>query len=90
MAPYEHLHLKSVFKAVYGQPIAAHMKHHRMEEAARLLRETNGSIGDIAQQVGYENQSKFSRPSGHLQVLPPNIGEHTGCRPPASRDPSRP
>ena len=52
--------LKAVFKGVYGQPIAAHMKRHRMEEAARLLRETDRSVGDIAQQVGYENQSKFS------------------------------
>lgn len=52
--------LKAVFKGVYGQPIAAHMKRHRMEEAARLLRETDRSVGEIAQQVGYENQSKFS------------------------------
>ena len=26
----------------------------------RLLRETDRSVGDIAQQVGYENQSKFA------------------------------
>ena len=42
-----------------------------MEEAARLLRETDGSIGDIAQQVGYENQSKFSQAfRDTFQVLP--------------------
>ena len=63
--------LKSVFKAVYGEPIASHMKRHRMEEAARLLRETDRSVGDIAQQVGYENQSKFSKVfRDHFQVLP--------------------
>ena len=63
--------LKAVFKAVYGQPIASHMKHHRMQEAARLLRETDLSIGDIAQQVGYENQSKFSNVFRDIfQVLP--------------------
>ena len=51
-ALYEHLHLKVGVQGGGGQPIAAHMKHHRMEEAARLLQETDGSIGDIAQQVG--------------------------------------
>ncbi|HIY32489.1 MAG TPA: AraC family transcriptional regulator [Candidatus Evtepia faecavium] len=63
--------LKSVFKAVYGEPIASHMKRHRMEDAARLLRETDRSVGDIAQQVGYKNQSKFSKVfRDHFQVLP--------------------
>lgn len=35
--------LKSLFKTVYGQPLAAHMKEHRMEYAARLLRTTTDS-----------------------------------------------
>lgn len=63
--------LKAVFKAVYGQPIAAHMKAHRMQQAARLLAETDQSVGEIAQQVGYENQSKFSAVFRQtFQVLP--------------------
>lgn len=63
--------LKAVFKAVYGQPIAAHMKGHRMQQAARLLAETDQSVGEIAQQVGYENQSKFSAVFRQtFQVLP--------------------
>lgn len=63
--------LKAVFKAVYGQPIAAHMKYHRMQQAARLLRETDLSVGEIAQQVGYENQSKFSKVfRDTFQILP--------------------
>ena len=83
--------LKSVFKAVYGQPIAAHMKHHRMEEAARLLRETDGSIGDIAQQVGYENQSKFSQAfRDTFQVLPTEYRRAHGVQAAGPRDPSRP
>lgn len=52
--------LKAVFKAVYGGSIAAHMKKHRMEKAASLLRETDMSIAAIAGEVGYENQSKFT------------------------------
>ena len=52
--------LKTVFKQVYGSSLAAHMKEHRMEKAASLLRETELSVAEIAGQVGYESQSKFT------------------------------
>lgn len=63
--------LKAAFKEVYGTSIAAHMKQHRMERAAKLLRETNMSVAEIAQAVGYDNQSKFSAAfKACYQVLP--------------------
>ncbi len=52
--------LKESFKAVYGQSLAAHIREHRMELASELLRDTDLSIAEIAERVGYENQSKFS------------------------------
>lgn len=52
--------LKTVFKSVYGTSIAAHMKQHRMAEAARLLRETDLPVAEIAGRVGYDSQSKFT------------------------------
>lgn len=52
--------LKSVFKKVYGLSLAAHMKEHRMEQAAKLLCETDYSISEIAHAVGYDSQSKFA------------------------------
>ena len=52
--------LKEVFKDVYGTSIAAHLKKHRMEKAAQLLRETDLPVAEVARQVGYESQSKFS------------------------------
>ena len=52
--------LKEVFKDVYGTSIAAHLKEHRMEKAARLLRETDASMAEVARRVGYESQSKFT------------------------------
>lgn len=52
--------LKINFKNVYGSSLASHIKEHRMEKAAELLRETEDSILDISKKVGYENQSKFS------------------------------
>ena len=52
--------LKDGFKAVYGTSIAAHIKEHRMEKAAWLLKEGVLSVSQVAQQVGYASQSKFS------------------------------
>lgn len=52
--------LKTMFKSVYGTSIAAHMKTHRMEQAAKLLRETDLSVFEIAKCVGYDSQSKFT------------------------------
>lgn len=52
--------LKTVFKDVYGTAIAAHIKEHRMEKSAELLNTTEMSINEIALNVGYESQSKFT------------------------------
>lgn len=52
--------LKSVFKSVYGMPIASYMKQYRINRAAYLLRETTDSISAVAASVGYESQSKFT------------------------------
>ena len=52
--------LKKVFRNVYGTSIAAHIKQHRMERAANLLKETDMTIARIALAVGYESQSRFS------------------------------
>lgn len=52
--------LKQQFQKAYGTSIAAHTKHHRMEAAAHLLKTTDFSISDIARQVGYSSQSRFT------------------------------
>ena len=52
--------LKAMFKACYGTSIAAHIREHRMKEAARLLRETDLSVAQIAAAVGYDSQSRFT------------------------------
>lgn len=52
--------LKSTFKEVYGVSIAAHIKRHRMDRAAQLLRETDWSVAQVARAVGYDSQSRFS------------------------------
>lgn len=63
--------LKAAFKAVYGTSIAAHIKEHRMEQAAHLLQASDMSIAEIAQAVGYDSQSKFTAAfKAYFQVLP--------------------
>ncbi|MCM1088670.1 MAG: AraC family transcriptional regulator [Muribaculaceae bacterium] len=63
--------LKSVFKTVYGESLASHMKEHRMEKAAALLRETPYSVSEIAKAVGYGSQSRFSSAFKEVyQMLP--------------------
>ncbi len=53
--------LKTEFKNMYGNSIAAHIKEHRMEKAAEYLRNTDIAISEIAASVGYTSQSKFSQ-----------------------------
>ena len=63
--------LKAAFKSTYGTSLVAHMKEHRMERAAKLLKETDMSIAEIAQAVGYDSQSKFTAAfKAFYQVLP--------------------
>lgn len=63
--------LKDTFKGIYGQPIGTYMKEYRIRQAAILLRQTRATIAEIANQVGYENQSKFATAfRGVLKISP--------------------
>jgi AraC-like DNA-binding protein len=63
--------LKNAFKSVYGTSIASHIKEHRMTQAAKLLRESEMSIAEIAQAVGYDSQSKFATAfKAYFKILP--------------------
>ena len=53
--------LKSTFKKVFGQPIASYMKSYRIKQACTLLTQSDAAILQIANEVGYENQSKFTQ-----------------------------
>ena len=61
----EHFHvsgtqLKLSFKAVYGVSIYAYIRTQKMEEAAKMLIDTDLSVLEIAGRLGYENGSKFA------------------------------
>ena len=53
--------LKTTFKTVYGQPIARYMKERRIGSAKELLAHSDKSVAEIASEVGYRNQSKFTQ-----------------------------
>ena len=52
--------LKREFRQAYGLPIATYLKEYRIKKAMEILASTDCSIGDVAAQVGYETQSKFT------------------------------
>ncbi len=52
--------LKNYFRGVYGQNISVYLREMRMNKAGELLATTRLSVAEIAEQVGYLNQSKFA------------------------------
>jgi len=49
------------FKKVSGTTLVAYLNHLRVASAARLLRETDQPIAEIASQVGFSDQSHFDK-----------------------------
>lgn len=53
-------HFMRFFKSVTGQPLVTYINHFRIAKAQEMLANTNRSISEIAQQVGFCDQSYFS------------------------------
>ena len=53
--------LKQAFKLTYGMPIGQWYRAYRIDQAQRLLLETDLSIALVAASVGYANPSKFAK-----------------------------
>ena len=69
--------LKDAFKKVYGNSLAAHMRGHRMEQASRLLLTTSRSVAEVARDVGYSSQSRFTSAfKDFYGVLPTEYRKH--------------
>lgn len=52
--------LKNYFRGVYGQNLSDYLRRRRLERAACLLVSTQKSVSEVAEMVGYANQSKFA------------------------------
>ena len=53
-------YLQNTFKNVYGMPVISFIRAQKMQSAAQVLIQTNRSIDEIAEEFGYESESKFS------------------------------
>ncbi|RDY23464.1 AraC family transcriptional regulator [Romboutsia maritimum] len=52
--------IKNWFKEVYGIGIYTYLKNYRLQESVRYLKESDYSILEISNIIGYSNPSKFS------------------------------
>ena len=52
--------LKNYFRILYGVSMSEYTRQLRMKRAAALLSESKKSVGQISEEVGYTNQSKFA------------------------------
>lgn len=64
--------LKADFRKEFGMPFYAYFRKKRMQYAANLLLETDRKIIDIAETVGYDNSSKFSKAFGDVMGCSPS------------------
>ena len=53
-------HMQKLFKQIYGAPVYHYIKEYRLEQAAVELVQTAKPVTQIAQNIGYDNASKFS------------------------------
>ena len=63
--------MKKAFTIIYGKSIYAYMKEYRVNVAALLLQDSSKSILEIANDLGYQNPSKFSAAFKSLRGLTP-------------------
>jgi AraC family transcriptional regulator len=66
-------HFLRLFREVHGITPHRYITRRRMEEAKRLLKETELSVGQIAVEVGLPNQSSFSRLFRAHAAVPPLV-----------------
>lgn len=55
------VHLARTFRRVHGESISAHLRRLRIEKACGLLRREYSSLADVALQLGFADQSHFTR-----------------------------
>ena len=53
-------YLQNAFRSVYGMPVISFIRAQKMQSAAQVLIHTTRTISEVAEEYGYENESKFS------------------------------
>lgn len=75
LAMLEHYHVGYYgqwFQKKMGVSVQVYLQKLRLQEAKQLLRETNYSILEIAQQVGYEHQASLTRIFKQFEGMTPS------------------
>lgn len=60
-----------LFKELLGQTPQEYLARYRINKAMEIMRNTNLSIGEVAEMVGYPNQLYFSKVFHKYQGMPP-------------------
>jgi AraC-like DNA-binding protein len=63
--------LKKCFHNVYGESVYAYIRAYKIKSAARELKNTDKSVSDIAHDLGYDNNSKFSKAFKNVMGMSP-------------------
>lgn len=66
-------YLQNAFRSVYGMPVISFIRSQKMQSAAQILIHTTRTIDEIAQEFGYENESKFSAAFKKIMGDPPGV-----------------
>ncbi len=64
--------INTSFRGVFGMTPAAFLRAQKMHAAAGLLRQSDRTVLDIANQFGYDNASKFAKAFRDVIGVPPN------------------
>ena len=75
-------HLQNAFRSVYGMPVISFIRMQKMQSAAQVLIHTTHTIEEIAEEFGYENESKFSAAFKKIMGDSPSVyrREHSKIR----------
>lgn len=66
-------YLQNAFHSVYGMPVISFIRVQKMQSAAQVLIHTTRTIDEIAEEFGYENESKFSAAFKKIMGDPPGV-----------------
>ena len=75
-------YLQNAFRSVYGMPVISFIRMQKMQHAAQALIHTTCTIEEIAEEFGYENESKFSAAFKKIMGDSPSVyrREHSKIR----------
>src|SRR5258708_16494671 len=70
------------FSELVGETPLEYLAQWRMTKAAQLLRDTDLSIGEVAERVGYQSEASFNRAFKRLERVTPGAYRRRGDAPP--------